>query len=200
MMRTMRSLLAAGILVATVASLSSSSVASAAPKKYHYSLVAVRPDPKVKADLVPVVKARVEAQVKKAFEEHPQLSVKTDGAPDPKTKADAYRAFLKSKGLTGAYAVTVDITEATEEVVPVEGKPNTQRLNVHIALHMLGEEIPAMTMGFSGDGHATIKQEIGMKLRDSDRNYSWDQCAQLAVDDAIKESLRQLALPPKAKK
>lgn len=184
----------AGLFVAAVAS-----IASAGPKKYHYELVAVRPDPKVKADLVPVVKSRVEAQVKKAFEEHPQLSLSVEGAPDPKTKKDAYRAFLKSKGLAGAYNVTVDIVEATEEVVPVEGKPNTQRLNVHIALHMLGEEIPAMTMGFSGDGHATIKQEVGMKIRDRDREYAWDECSKLAVDDAIKESLKQLALPPKKK-
>ncbi len=192
-MHAMRSsLLAFGIVAALVAT------AAAAPKKYHYELVAVTAKD-VKPDVAKLAQPRVEGQAKKAFATHASLSTKVDGAPDPKTAKDAYRAFIAKKGLAGAYGVTVEITEATEEVVPVEGKPTTQRLVIHIALHMLGEKIPEMTMGFSGDGHATIKQEVGLKIRDRDREISWDDCAQLAVDDAIKESLRQLALPPKKK-
>ena len=66
------------------------------------------------------------------------------------------------------------MTEASEEVVPMEGKPNTQRFVVHLGVHVLGETIPGRTMGFTGDGSATIKQEVGTKLRDKDRDYTWD--------------------------
>jgi hypothetical protein len=52
-------------------------------------------------------------------------------------------------------------------------------------------------MGFTGDGKATIKQEVGVKVRDRDRAYTWDQAAELAVDDAMKTVFQQLALPPK---
>jgi hypothetical protein len=186
-------------LVGTLATFALAPTVDAAPKKYHYELVTVSPKADIKPELAKVVVPRIEGQVKKAFETHPQLVANFDGAPDPKTKADAYRAFMAKKGVTGAYTVRVDVTEATEELVPVEGKPNTQRLVVHVELHMLGEQIPAMTMGFAGDGHATIKQEIGMKVRDRDREFAWDECAKLAVDDAIKESLKQLAAPPKKK-
>ena len=194
-MHTMRS----SVLSALAVIIGLVTTADAAPrKKYHYAIAAVTAK-EVKPDLVKVVQPRVEGQVKKAFETHPQLVANLEGAPDAKTSKDAYRAYLAKKGLAGSYTVTVEITEATEEVVPVEGKPTTQRLVVHIALHMLGEKIPEMTMGFSGDGHATIKQEVGLKIRDKDREYSWDDCAKLAVEDAIKESLKQLELPPKKK-
>jgi hypothetical protein len=62
---------------------------------------------------------------------------------------------------------------------------------------MLGENIPGRTMGFSGDGKATIKQEVGMKVRDRDRDYTWDQAAELAIDDAMQTVFRQLGAPAK---
>ena len=151
----------------------------------------------VKPEVATAATPRVEAQVKKVFENHPQLVAKLEGAPDPKTSADAYRKYLGTKGITGAYLVTVEITDASEEVVPFEDKPNAQRLVIHIGIHMLGENIPGRTMGFTGDGKATIKQEIGMKLRDRDREYTWDQAAELAVDDAMKTVFQQLAVPQK---
>jgi hypothetical protein len=67
---------------------------------------------------------------------------------------------------------------------------------IRIGIHMLGETIPGRTMGFTGDGKATIKQEVGIKLRDRDREYTWDQAAELAVDDAMKTVFQQLAAPP----
>jgi hypothetical protein len=168
------------------------SPAEAGKKKYHYSLTKVLTKPETKADLAKVVATRVEAMVKKAFGGHPQLVINIDGAPDPKANADGYKKFLAKKGIAGAYTVTVDITEASEELVPVEGKPNSQRLVIKLALHLLGEAIPAMTMAFSGDGQATIKQEVGKKVREKDREFSWDEAAKLAVDDAIAKSIQQV--------
>ena len=174
------------------------SAADAAPKKkYHFELTAVTAKPEVKPEVAKAATPRVEAQVKKVFETHPQLVGKLEGAPDPKTSADAYRKYLGTKAIAGAYLVTVEITDASEEVVPFEDKPNAQRLVIHIGIHMLGENIPGRTMGFTGDGKATIKQEIGLKLRDRDREYTWDQAAELAIDDAMKTVFQQLAVPPK---
>ena len=182
------------ILLALVAF---STVASAAPakKKYHFELTAVMPKPEVKGDVAKTAQERVEGQVKKAFTSHPQLVADLDGAPDPKTSADAYRKFLTKKGIAGSYLVTVEITEASEEIGPMEGKTNSQRMVVHVGIHVLGETIPGRTMGFTGDGQATVKQEIGMKIRDKDRNYAWDGAAETAVNDALKTCFDQLAKP-----
>ena len=148
-------------------------------------------------DIAAIAQPRIEAQVKKAFESHPQLVLALDGAPDPKTAADAYRKWLERKALAGSFLVTVEITEASQTLEPMPDKPNSQRLVIHVGLHMLGETIPGRTMGFTGDGQATIKAEIGKKLRDKDRDYGWDQAAELAVADAIKTSLEQLDKPAK---
>jgi hypothetical protein len=172
-------------------------LADAAPKKkYHYELTAVTVRPEVAADTGARAQPRVEGQVKKAFASHPQLVDKLDDAPD-RDKADAYRAYLAKKGVAGSFLVTVEITEARESTEPSD-KPNTQRLVVHVALHMLGETIPGRTMGFTGDGQATVKLEVGLKegkIRDRDHEYAWDQAAELAVADCIKTSLEKLDNP-----
>jgi hypothetical protein len=193
MMRPMKSLFVCAVLAALA------TVATAAPakKKYHFELTAVLTKPEVKADVAKTAQSRVEGQVKKAFEGHPQLVAALDGAPDPRTSADAYRKFLTKKGVSGAYLVTVEVTSASEEIVPLEDKAKSQRMVVHVAIHVLGETIPGRTMGFTGDGQATVKQEIGMKIRDNDRNYAWDGAAETAVNDALKTCFEQLAKPQK---
>jgi hypothetical protein len=174
-----------------------SAVASAAPKKkYHFELTAVTAKAEVKADVAKAATPRIQGQVAKLFAGHPQLVAKLDGAPDPRTSADAYRRYLTQHGIAGAYLVTVEITEASEELEPLDDK-TSQRLVIRIGLHMLGETIPGRTMGFTGDGKATIKQEVGIKIRDRDRDYTWDQAAELAIQDAMKTVFKQLAAPAK---
>ncbi len=151
------------------------------------------PKPEVKPDVAKASVPRVEGQIRKAFETHPQLVAKLEGAPD-KDKADAYRKFLTQKGITGAYLVTVEVTEASEEVEPMD-KPNSQRLIVGISIHVLGETIPGRTIGFTGDGRAKIKQEIGKKLRPRDREVAWDQAAEIASADAMQTVFKQLEKP-----
>lgn len=171
--------------------------AEAAPKKkYHFQLAAVTPKPEVKPDVAKTALPRVEGQVKKAFATHPQIVATLEGAPD-KSNAAAYRKYLAKKGLSGAYLVTVELTEATEELVPLEDRPNTQRLVVRVGVHVLGEIMPDATMGFTGDGQATVKQEVGMKVRDRDREYAWDQAAEVAIADAMTTVFKKLALPQK---
>ena len=182
------------LVVFLVGGLGLAAIAHAAPKKkYHYELAAVTVKPEVKPDAAQIAQPRVEGQVTKAFESHPQLVAKLDDAPD-RTKGEAYRAYLSKKGIAGSYLVTVEISEASESI-EASDKPNTKRIVAHVALHMLGEVIPDRTMGFTGDGQATIKQEVGLhdgKIRDKDEQYAWDQAAELAVADAIKTSLEKL--------
>jgi hypothetical protein len=176
--------------------------AEAGPKKkYHFELAAVTAKPEVKPDVAKSATPRVEAQVKKAFASHPQLVATLEGAPALPEKPtppqmDAFRAFLKKKAIAGAYLVTVEVTEASEELVPTD-KPNTQRLVVRVAVHVLGETKPGRTMGFTGEGQATIKQEVGKKIREKDREFAWDSAAEVAIADAMTTVFKQLAVPKK---
>lgn len=197
-MRT-RSMSLFGLAILALASIvprAAEAAPASSKKKYHFELTAVTAKSEVKPEVAKAATPRVEGQVRKVFGSHPQLVAKLEGAPDPKANADGYRRYLTQHGLGGAYLVTVEITEASEELEPLEDK-NSQRLVIHIGIHMLGENIPGRTMGFTGDGKATIKQEVGMKLRDRDREYTWDQAAELAVNDAMKTVFEQLAAPPK---
>lgn len=188
---------ALGVLV-VVGAVAVASRADAAPhKKYHFELTAVTARSDVGADTAAIAQPRVEAQVKKAFESHAQLVAVLDGAPDPKTASEPYRKWIERKGIAGSYLVTVEITEASQALEPMSDKPSSQRLTIHVALHTLGETIPGRTMGFTGDGQATVKIEVGKKLRDKDRDYAWDQAAELAVADAITTSLAKLDKPAK---
>ena len=192
-MRPMKSFF---VLVAAVLLLAPA--ADAAPKKkYHFELTKVLVKPEVKEADGKVAQPRVEAVFKKALAEHPQLVADLEGAPDPNTKAAAYRKFLAKKGVSGAYLVTVEVTSASEELVPLEDKKGAQRLVVQVGIHVLGETIPGRTMGFTGDGAATVKQEVGMKVRDKDREFTWDSAAQTAIDEALKTAFAKLALPQK---
>jgi hypothetical protein len=199
-MPTMRSISrrALGLGVAAAIALAGATADAAPKKKYHFELTTVSAKSEVKPDVAKAATPRIQSQVEKVFAKHPQLVAKLDAAPDPRTHADGYRKYLAQHGIAGAYLVTVEITEASEELEPLDDK-TAQRLVIKIGIHMLGENIPGRTMGFTGDGRATIKQEVGLKIRDRDREYTWDQAAELAVDDAMKTVFQQLAAPPKRK-
>lgn len=194
-MRPMKSLVLAALGVAFLVALPR---AEAAPKKkYYFELTKVLVNDSVKADVAKEAQPRVEGVFKKALAENPQLVKSIDGAPDSNTNnGDPYRKFLAKKGISGSYLVTLEVTEASIEIVPVEDKKNTQRIVVSIAVHVLGETVPLHTMAFSGDGRATVKQEIGMKVRDKDRQYTWDGAAETAVAKALDECFAKLAKPP----
>jgi hypothetical protein len=172
--------------------------ADAAPKKkYHFELTKVLVKPEVAPEVAKEAQPRIEAVFKKALENDPQLVLSVEGAPDPDANPAGYRKFLAKKGISSAYLVTVEVTEASIEIVPMEEKKNSQRISVSVGLHVLGETIPGRTMGFTGDGRATVKQEVGMKVRDKDRQFTWDSAAETAVAEALKECFAKLAKPQK---
>ena len=191
----MPTMLRPALILALLAAFVTSSAEAAPKKKYYFELAAVTAKPEVKADVAKIATGRVEASIKKAFDAHPQL-VKLEGQPDWRTQAEPYKKFLTKKGIANGYLITVELTDASEEVQAMD-KPSSQRLVVRIAIHVLGENIPSRTMGFTGDGQATIKVEVGKKIRDKDREYTWDQAADAAVADAMTTVFKQLAIPPK---
>ena len=184
------------VLLALLALLSTAE-AKPKPQKYHFLLWEVTPAKGVEGDVVTFALPRIKAQVEKAFASHPQLVAVLDGAPDPKTDAKGYSAYLKRKKIAGAHRVNVEVTAAMEETEEMEAKAG-QRLVVRLSVRMFSETIPVRTMGFTGDGSATIKQEVGKKVRPRDREYAWDQAAELAINDAIAVCLAKLSVPPPA--
>ena len=196
-MRPMKSLL---LTVAAMVCLLPALSADAGPakKKYHFKLTDVLVKPEVKADVAKEAKPRVQGVFQKAIESHPQLVQTLEGAPaDPEVNnGQPFRKYLTKKGIAGAYLVTVEVTEASIEIVPLEDKKNSQRIVASVAIHVLGETIPGRTMGFTGDGRATVKQEIGMKVRDKDRQFTWDSAAETAVAQALEKCFAELAKPP----
>ena len=196
-MRPMKSLL---LTVAAMVCLLPALGADAAPakKKYYFKLTKVMTKDEVKPDVAKEAQPRVEAVFQKALENHPQLVATLEGAPaDPEVgNGQPYRKYLAKKGIAAAYLVTVEVTEADIEIVPLEDKKGAQRIVVSVGIHVLGETIPGRTMGFTGDGRATVKQEIGMKIRDKDREFTWDSAAENAVAQALEKCFAKLALPP----
>src|SRR5258705_4978475 len=191
-MRPMRPLIAL-LAVATLGAPALAGPHTKAKPKYHFLLHEVSLGDGVAGDVPEFAQPRVKAQVEKAFADHPQLVATLDGAPDASADPKGYKAFIKKQKLAGAYKVNVEITLASEELEAVDDKAGTQRLVVRLGIKMFSETIPDRVMGFSGEGSATIKQEIGKKLRTRDREFAWDSAAELAINDAIATSLAKLA-------
>lgn len=186
-------------LVAFVSGVRSSLAADPPKERYYFELKAITPKPELKPDVVKLALARVQAELKKAFQQHPQIVVQLEAAPDPQSDPDAYRAYLTKARLSGAFNVTVEITDASEVATPIEDKPGVQRLELRLALRMLGTRIPDDTLGFSGHGKAASKQEVTGKLPDAERQSTWSDLAELAVSQAIRTALEELTVAARTK-
>lgn len=175
------------------------SLAADPPKeRYYFELKAITPKAELKAEAVKVATPRVLAELKKAFEHHPQIVVQLEGAPDPKADPEAYRHFLEKSQIAGAFAVNVELTDASETTTPVADKPGAQEHETRLALRMLGTRIPDDTLGFTGHGKASAKGD-GAKASERERQETWDQLSELAVSKAISTALEELTLAAKTK-
>jgi hypothetical protein len=83
-----------GLVLAALAFAGSTVYADAPKEKYYFELKAVTAKPELKPEAIKMATPRVLADVKKAFEQQPQLVAKLDGAPDSKTDPDGYRRYL----------------------------------------------------------------------------------------------------------
>jgi hypothetical protein len=180
-------------------------VASASPaeagrkkplKKYLFEVSSVTSKTSLPDHLEKSILPKLSAEVEKQLNNHPQLVTAVPGAPDAAGDATKYRKYLAKRGLAGAYSVSVELTSASEEVEPIEGKSG-QRLIVRLGVHMFGEAIPGKTIGFTGDGSASIRQEVGKTVRPRDQEFTWQGAVEMAVTDAIDTSLAKLSAPEK---
>jgi hypothetical protein len=163
-------------------------------KRYYWSIIGVLPKASVDAALSNMLKPLIEAKLAKIISSHAQLAAEAPPGADP-SKADAYNKMLAKAKIAGSYSVTVDITEATEEIVDDDKKPGNKRLVVHLAVHFLGERIPDKTIGFTADGTVTIKEDFGKTVRPKDREFVWASAVNDAIDDAIATSMASLSKP-----
>ncbi len=187
------------LLLAAFAFAGSTAYAEPAKERYYFELKAITAKPELKPEAVKMATPRVLAEVKKAFEHQPQLAAKLEGAPDPKTDADGYRAFLAKSHIAGAFNVNIEITDAVQLLTPKADKPGAQELEIRLALRMLGSHIPDDTLGFTGHGKAGVEQEVSGTPSAHDLQGTWDQVAELAVSAALRTALEELALSAKAK-
>lgn len=158
-------------------------------KQTYYFLVY---DIKLAEGLPGHVEDLVRKQVIKAIAAHERLieALPAD-APDPKASAKAFIRYKKQRKLR-PYRVNVDVTDYSHEVEELSAPRRGQRLTVSISLRMFGETIPERVMGFTGEGSATIKMDIGKRLRDRDSKVANHDAIELAVNDALATSLVKL--------
>ena len=187
------------LLLAALTLAGSTAYAEVTKDRYYFELKAVTAKPELKPEALKMATPRVLAQVRKAFEHQPQLVAKLEGAPDPKTDPDGYRAFLSKLHLAGAFNVNIEITDAVQLLTPKTDKPGTQELEIRLALRMLGSHIPDDTLGFTGHGKAGVQQEVSGTPSAEDLKGTWDQVTELAVSAALKTALEELASSAKTK-
>ena len=187
-------------LLAVLALVGLPATAAAKPKKkYHIALIEVTAAeglPAESADAIPAARA----EVGKQLAAHPQLAT-LDGAPDPAAEPKKFKAWLTKKKIAGAYRMNVEITSYEEVLEDKDASVNQEkRLTVRLGLRTFGETIPERKMAFAADGSATIKVDVGKKLRPRDRSFAIESAVEGAVRDALSASLVKLALPTKTPK
>ncbi len=165
------------------------------PKRYHIELIEVTATaglPTETADALPVCTA----EWTKVLAAHPQLA-SLDGAPDAKVDVKKFKKWLAKKKIAGAYRMNVEITSYEESLDDKDAAVNQEkRLTVRLGLRTFGETFPERVMGFAAEGSATIKVDVGKKLRAADRTFAIKSACEGAVGDALAASLTKLALPP----
>ncbi len=195
-MRRLLPFLVCALWILGSSSLAAAGSKSKSKKKYFFEVTSVTSKTTLPPALEKIILPKLEAEVKKQLVGHAQLVAALPDAPDPKADATKYRRYLTKKGISGAYQVSVELTSASEEVEQLEGRSG-QRLVVRLGVHMFGETVPGQTIGFTGDGSASIRQEIGKTLRPRDQEFTWQGAVELAVTDAIDTSLARLSAPAK---
>lgn len=185
--------LAARVQVAILAALALALLASPAhgkgSKRTYYFLVH-----EIKlADGIPAeLGALIQDQITRAIVAHEQLieALPAD-APDPQTDVKGFQRYIKKHKLQ-PYRVNVEIIEYEHDVAELPAPRKGQRLTVSISLRTFGETIPARVMAFSGEGSATVKMDIGKRLRPRDTEVGNQEAAQLAIAEALAISLTRL--------
>jgi hypothetical protein len=180
-------------LAAAAALLAPATAADAKPTRtYYFLLHDIQLAAGVPAELVGPTRKQIEAELAR----RPEIAtVLPEGAPDAKRAPDELKKFLARHKMR-AFRVNVEITAYQRDLEPMPDGRSGQRLRVHVALRMFGETIPERVMAFAGDGSATVKIDVGKQIRPRDGEVANRDALELAVKDAVDESLFKLSQPP----
>ena len=138
------------------------------------------------------VEAQLRKQVAKAIDKHERLlSALPEDAPDPDADAKAFIAYTEKRKLH-PYKVRVEVNDYELEVEPMPEPRTGHRITGSISLRILGVTMARSTFGFTGDGAATVKAEVGKKVRKRDRRFTSEDAAELAIGKALAMSVTRL--------
>lgn len=198
MMSSMHGARAARRLVVATCALALAHAAPAEAKKkdkYYYEVH----DVSLAKGIPDAISTAVAKQLAERIAANPALLAQLEGAPDPEKAPKKFKRYLKRRHLR-AFKVNVEVTAYSYKVEPMPAPNRGQYLTVSIDLHAFGETIPDRVMAFTGNGSATVKLEIGRKVRDRDSEAANHDAIEMAIDKALAESITKLRKGPKAKK
>lgn len=160
---------------------------------YHYVVTKVKVKVKGAPDHVAKLVRKIFVQ---QVNKNPRLTSTLEGAPDPKADPKGYTRYLAKKKLK-SYGVNIEVLEfeSITEPSPKKGL----RYGVRVRLRAFGEGIPVRRMAFTGEGSATVKFDVGSKVRKRDISYGDQSAVEVAVEKALGESIAKLDAAAKAK-
>jgi len=198
MLRRPPALSLAGLLaLAAAGALAAPRAAEARPRKETYIFLVSRVD--LTKGVPKEISAQVATRLRSAIEAHKELShTIPEGAPDPEAAPEKFKKYLRARNQR-AYKMNVEIREYSQEIEP-SPKPNTQLVVVRVSLRLFAETYPGRSMAIHGDGSATVKIEVGSKVREADRKEANSAALDEAVARAMEEVIVKLREPPPSKK
>lgn len=162
--------------------------------EYVYRVTKVSAAKGVKAPVKDVGKG-LAAGIVKAARIAPELP---EAAPDPDKQPKKFKRYIKKRGMK-AYKVSLEVVSYEREIETVDRRGH-KRLSVRISVRLFGETIPDRVMAFAGKGSATVKLDVGKTIRARDDQVANHDAIEVAVEQAIGESLRKLDMPPPSKR
>ncbi len=124
----------------------------------------------------------------------PRLVAKLEGAPDPQAEPKQFARYLARNNMA-AYRVNVEVLAHELAIEPMPAPRKGNYVKASVSLRAFGETIPKRVMAFTGEGSATIKIEVGSRVRERDKAVATDEALELAVEQALAESIRKLEAP-----
>jgi hypothetical protein len=186
-------LIASLVAIAAAALVVSSASAGKKKKNFLFDVTAI----KLTDDTPENIEKLLNKQLAKSIKANERLmAALEEGAPDPATEPKKFKKYLKKNNL-GAFDVHVEVL-AYEHSLEKLPEPRTgQMLTVRIQIRMYGITVPGDVLAFSGEGSATVKLELGKRLRKRDSQVANHDAIELAVDGAIADSIKKLDRPKK---
>lgn len=190
MYRTLTASLAA---VAVAALIVGTASAGKKKKNYVFDITAIKLTDDTPADIEKLLSKQLSRSIK-ANER--LIAALDEDAPDPSAEPEKFKKYLKRKNLE-AFDVHVEVLSYEHSLEKMPEPRTGQMLTVRIQIRMYGITIPGNVLAFSGEGSATVKLELGKRLRKRDSDVANHDAIELAVEGAVVDSIKKLDRPKK---